>query len=176
VSGPPSYTYVDNTAVCDAQKNSCSFVAPTNQIRSFETELLKKADMLTNRFVADVQRFVDPKCPGSTVSADNRVTAAYRAIKTKGTEVFGKGVEVCGASCVTVSFAEDVKALEPQFRILSREVAATAQRVQSCYRKLGVSMRPAKGGTRASQTIAGVQQGLTKLIKDCQKTKVCPKH
>jgi len=175
-SGPPSYTYVDNTAQCEAEKSNCSFVAPTKQIRGFEQQLLKKADLLKNRFVADVQRLLDHKCPGSIVKADDAVTAAYKAIKDKGKEVFRKGVQVCGNSCVTVSFAEDVKALTPQFRILEKEVAATAQKVQSCYRKLGVAMRPAKGGGRAAQTIAGVRQDLSKLIKDCQKTKVCPKH
>lgn len=175
VSGPPSYAYVDNTAVCASQKGNCSFVAPTKKIRGFEQQLLKKAQILKDRFVADVQRFLDRKCPGSIVAADNRVTAAYQVISDKGREVFRKGVQVCGDSCVTVSFASDVKALTPQFKILEREVTKTAQRVQACYRKLGVSPRPTKGGGRAAQTIAGVRQDLSKLIKDCQKTKVCPK-
>lgn len=176
VSGPPSYAYVDNTAVCESHKGNCSFVAPTKQIRGFEQQLLKKAQALTSRFVADEKRFLDHKCPGSLAAADDRVTAAYQAIKDKGKEVFRQGVQVCGDSCVTVSFAADVKALTPQFKILEKEVTTTAQKVQSCYRKLGVPLQPAKGGGRAAQTIAGVRQDLSKLIKDCQKTKVCPKH
>jgi hypothetical protein len=151
-------------------------VAPTKQIRSFEKQLLKKATILKDRFVADVQRFLDQKCPGSIERSDAVVTEAYAVIRSKGRDVFRKGVQVCGNSCVTVSFAADVKALTPQFRILEKEVAATAQLVQSCYRKRGITARPTKGGSRASQTIAGVRQDISKLIKDCQKTKVCPKR
>jgi hypothetical protein len=176
VKGPPSYTYVDNSAACDAQRQNCTFVAPTKQIRSFEKQLLKKAEILKDRFVADVQRFLDHKCPGSIERSDAVVTEAYGIIRSKGKEVFRKGVQVCGNSCVTVSFASDVKALTPQFRILEKEVAATAQMVQTCYRKRGLTARPSKGGGRASQTIANVRQDISKLIKDCQKTKVCPKR
>lgn len=176
IKGPTPYTYVDNSATCDAQKQNCTFVAPTKQIRSFEKQLLKKATILKDRFVADVQRFLDQKCPGSIERSDTVVTEAYGIIRSKGREVFRKGVQVCGNSCVTVSFAADVKALTPQFRILEKEVAATAQLVQSCYRKRGITARPIKGGSRASQTIAGVRQDISKLIKDCQKTKVCPRR
>lgn len=176
IKGPAPYTYVDNSATCDAQRQNCTFVAPTKQIRSFEKQLLKKATILKDRFVADVQRFLDQKCPGSIDRSDAVVTEAYAVIRSKGRDVFRKGVQVCGNSCVTVSFAADVKALTPQFRILEKEVAATAQLVQSCYRKRGITARPIKGGSRASQTIAGVRQDISKLIKDCQKTKVCPKR
>jgi len=176
LSGPPSYKYVDNTAVCDATKNNCRFVPPTKQIRAFEEQLVKKANILTNRFIADVQRFLDRKCPGSVEKADALVTTAYLAIKARAQDVFGKGVQVCGTSCVTVSFAKDVAALTPFFRVLERQVAATAQRVQSCYRTLGITRRPLTGGGRAGQTISGVRRDLEKLVKDCQKTKVCPKN
>jgi hypothetical protein len=176
IAGPAPYKYQDKTRSCDGASNGCVRVAPTREIRGFERELLKKADILKQRFIDDSKRYAAKGCGDDIALADQLVGDAYQRIASKGREIFRRGVLVCGSSCVTVSFAEEVKALTPQFKTMERETSRMAKKVQQCYRRLGVPAMPTRGGAGAAGTIANVRDGLSTLLRNCQKSKVCPKR
>lgn len=176
LSGPAPYQYVDKTRTCDVSSSGCVRVAPTKEIRGFESDLLKKAETLTNRFIQDSKRYLGKGCGADIALADQLVGDAYQAVVAKGREIFRRGVLVCDASCVTVSFAEEVKALAPQFAVMERETRRMAKKVQQCYRRLGVPAVPIRGGAGAAGTIADVREGLSSLLRKCQKSKICPKR
>jgi len=176
LSGPAPYKYVDTTRSCDLSSSGCVRIAPTKEIRGFEKSLLKKAEVLKQRFVDDSKRYIAKGCGNDIALADQLVGDAYQRIASKGKEIFRRGVLVCGSSCVTVSFAEEVKALTPQFKTMERETSRMAKKVQQCYRRLGVPAMPTRGGAGAAGTIANVRDGLSTLLRNCQKSKVCPKR
>jgi hypothetical protein len=90
--------------------------------------------------------------------------------------IFRRGIEVCTGNCVTVSYANEVKSLTPQFTILENEAAAAAKKVQTCYKRLGIVMSPAGSrGRGTDNTISAVRAELGNLIRECSKTNVC-KH
>lgn len=176
LSGPTPYQYVDKTRTCDVSSSGCMRVAPTKEIRGFEKDLLKKAQVLTGRFIEDSKRYLAKGCGADIALADQLVGDAYKVIVEKGREIFRRGVLVCGSSCVTISFAEEVKALTPQFAVIEKETGRMAKKVQQCYRRLGVTAVPTRGGAGAAGTIASVRDGLSALLRNCQKSKVCPKR
>jgi hypothetical protein len=176
LSGPAPYQYVDKTRSCDVLSSGCVRVAPTKEILGFEKDLLKRAGVLKQRFVDDSRRYLAKACGTDLALADQLVGDAYKLIAAKGREIFRRGVLVCDTSCVTVSFAEEVKALGPQFKLMERETRRMAKKVQQCYRKLGVTAIPTRGGAGAAGTIADVQAGLSSLLRKCEKSKICPKR
>lgn len=176
VGGPVPYQYVDKTRSCDVSSSGCVRVAPTKEIRGFENDLLKKAQILKQRFIDDSKRYLVKGCGTDIALPDQLVGDAYEVIAAKGREIFRRGVLVCDASCVTVSFAEEVKALSPQFKVMERETRRMAKLVQQCYRRLGVTVIPTRGGAGAAGTIADVREGLSDLLRKCQKSKICPKR
>lgn len=176
LSGPAPYQYIDKTRSCDLSSSGCVRVAPTKEILGFEKDLLKKAEALKQRFIDDSRRYLGKACGADIALADQLVGDAYKLIAAKGREIFRRGVLVCDASCVTVSFADQVKALDPQFKLMERETRRMAKKVQQCYRKLGVSAIPTRGGAGAAGTIADVQAGLSSLLRKCQRSRICPKR
>ncbi len=189
LSGPAPYTYVDRRdvcGVCDGKtkkkedctvgNNGCPLVKPTAKILGFEKSLLEKASLLKTRFQADVRRSKLHKCE-IDFSNDLRNSAkAFNKIKASATEIFGKGIEVCKGSCVTVSYAEEVKALTPQFKILEKTATSAAQQVKECYVRNHIPRGSAGGSGSTSQDVSNVRNGLDKLIKECRRTSVCKKH
>ncbi len=176
LSGPAPYQYLDKTSSCVALSSGCVRVAPTNEILGFERDLLKRAGVLKQRFVDDSRRYLAKTCGNDIALADQIVGDAYKLIAAKGREIFRRGVLVCDASCATVSFAQEVKALGPQFRLMERETRRMAKKVQHCYRNLRVTGLPSRGGAGAAGTIADVQAGLSALLRKCQKSKICRKR
>lgn len=174
--GPAPYKYVDKTRSCEISSNNCARVDPTKEILGFENDLLKKAEILKQRFIDDSKRYMAKGCGTDIALADQQVGDAYQVIAAKGRDVFRRGVLVCGSSCVTVSFADEVKALTPQFKIMERQTGRMAKKVQQCYRRLGVIGAPTRGGAGAASTIAGVRNGLSSLLRKCEKSKICPKR
>lgn len=187
VSGPTPYTYTDTRDVCGVcggttkkrtactvGANGCPLVKPTAKILGFEKSLVEKASLLRNRYQSDVRRAKLNKCSISFAAANKRVTSAFSTIKTSSESVFRQGVEVCKGSCVTVSYANEVKALEPYFKILEVEASKSAKAVQQCYKKLGIN-KETQGGTpgETARTVAAVRAGLGNLIRECRKTNVC---
>lgn len=189
IGGPPPYTYVDKRdacgvcggttakkADCTVGANGCPLVKPTAKILSFETRLVEKAGLLRTRYQADVRRAKVKKCPLSFADANKRVASAFGTIKSKSESVFREGIEVCSGSCVTVSYADDVKALKPHFKTLEVEASKAASLVKQCYKQLGIfhdNQGASASGT--ARTVAAVRTELGNLMRECRKTNVCKK-
>jgi hypothetical protein len=103
---------------------------------------------------------------------------AFNRIKTSAERVFRQGIEVCQGSCVTVSYAQDVESLTPQFKILENEASKIAQQVKKCYARLRIPQGAGSGSGRGStsQTVTNVRAGLNDLIQKCRRTNVCKDH
>lgn len=165
---------VTDTNVCRAPTSTaCVTVAATREVLGFQKSLLQKAQLAMDKFKDELRRSVRNRCGVDTRATTRRMTAAYNLIRTQGQVIFSKGVEVCGDSCVTVSFAEQVAALNPQFRILERETVALATSVNRCFARKQIKSG-GSGKRGVAQTFKNVRTGLTKLIADCRASKVCP--
>lgn len=187
LSGAGTYAYVDRRDACGicggtttspaacGTDGACSTVAPTAEIRAFERQLLDKAMVLRGRFTADMSRWKRNGCGLGFTALQKRVSQAYKRISRRGGEIFRRGIEVCGNSCVTVSYANEVAALSPQFRILEGIASRAARMVQQCYQRRGIAPSR-RGNTRNTrQTIVQVRQGLDRLIADCRSKRICPR-
>lgn len=186
LGGPAPYTYIDRRDVCGAcdgtttnkkdcivEVTGCPLVKPNAKILGFEKSLVQKATLLRTRYQADIRRAQVHKCEISVGAANKRVANAFNRIKQKAEAVFRRGVEVCQGSCVTVSYAKDVEALSPQFKVLERDASWIAQQVKKCYKKLRIPRGSLSSGGSTSQTVANVRTGLNKLIEQCRRTSLC---
>ncbi len=151
----------------------CVIVQATAKVKKFERGLVRKARALRGRFLDEKKRAERMQCALDTTSAETAVSDAYEHITARGKEIFAKGVEVCGDSCVTVSYAEDVEALLPYFKTIEKEAKFLARRVKKCYSRLGV-VRSAGGTNGVAQTVGTVNKDLRGLIEECRKQKACP--
>ncbi len=151
----------------------CITVAATAKVKKFEHGLAKKARALRKRFVDEKNRSQRMKCEIDTVRSEALVSDAYAHIIARSKEIFSQGVEVCGDSCVTVSYAEDVENLLPYFKTIEKEAKFLARRVKKCYSRLGV-VRSTTGTNGLAETVGTVNNGLRGLIAECRKQKACP--
>jgi hypothetical protein len=152
---------------------SCVVVEATADVKEFERGLVRKARTLRARYLDERARSERVKCGISTTASLARVEGAYKAITERSKEIFSRGVEVCGDSCVTVSYAEQVEALLPQFKVIENQAVALAKRVKGCYTRLKIP-RGVGGVQGVAQTVGGVNQGLQGLIERCRAQQVCP--
>jgi hypothetical protein len=187
LGGPPPYAYIDkrdacgvcggttrDKAQCTVGSNGCPLVKPTGKIVGFEKKLVAKADLLRSRYRADVRRAQSKNCAISFVESTRRVSEATSSIKQQSRDVFRRGIEVCGGECVTVSYADDVEALRPHFRVLEEEASKAAKLVKQCYRRLGINKETQRDGPgETARTVAAVRTGLGNLIRECRRTSVC---
>lgn len=188
-NAPAPYTYVDRRdvcGVCDGPTkkvedctiglNGCPLVKPTQKILAFERSVIEKASRLRDRYDADVRRAQLKRCGINFKGSKKKIASAYATITKNAQTIFRRGIEVCTGNCVTVSYANEVKSLTPQFTILENEAAAAAKKVQTCYKRLGIVMSPAGSrGRGTDNTISAVRAELGNLIRECSKTNVC-KH
>ncbi len=151
----------------------CVTVKATAKVRKFERGLIKKARTLRARFVDEKKRSERMKCGIKTAESEALVGDAHAHITARSKEIFSQGIEVCGDSCVTVSYAEDVEALLPYFKTIEKEAKFLARRVKKCYSRLGV-VRSAAGTNGLARTVGTVNRDLRGLISQCRKQKACP--
>jgi hypothetical protein len=193
ISGPIGYTYQDlrdacgicggsakTKAECKDTTQSCTLVKPTRKIRNFEKRLVDNAGRLVKRFRDDANRSTRNKCALNLTTAEARVASAYRKIARRAEVTFRKGIKVCKGSCVTVSYAKQVRSLNRYFKVLEDESQATANLVKNCYERLNISRQPTTNNNAGSNggaagVVQEVRDGVNKLIRDCQKTSVCHK-
>jgi hypothetical protein len=143
-------------------------------VKKFERQLVSKARQLRTRYMAERARSKRTGCKIPVIESDERISSAFRHIVTRSNEIFSAGVEVCGDSCITTSYAAQVEALKPEFKILEQQTLGLAKKVSSCYNKLGVP-RSADGGSRGvAGTVGTVSRGLANLIEQCRKKQICP--
>jgi len=152
----------------------CSIVAATDDVKKFERQLVSKARQLRTRYMAERARSKRTGCKIPVIESDERISAAFRHIVARSNEIFSAGVEVCGDSCITTSYAAQVEALKPEFKVLEQQTLGLAKKVNACYNQLGVP-RSADGGSRGvAGTVGTVSRGLANLIEQCRKKQVCP--
>lgn len=159
---------------CKIETTQCVTVTATEDVRKFETDLVTKARRLRTRYMAERARSKRTGCKISTKVSDETVAAAFRHIVTRSNEIFSAGVEVCGDDCITTSYAAQVEALKPQFKILEQQAVRLAKRVNSCYSRLGIARNPQGGSRGVADTVSSVSRGLNNLIEECRKKRVCP--
>lgn len=176
LGGPPPYQYKGDPNGCPSTQSNCRRIKPPAKILSFEDALLRKATRLKDRFVQDSRRFALHSCTGSFLVEDQIVGDAFKEIAKAGREIFRKGILVCGNSCVTLSYADQVSSLKPKFSTLERHAIKMAKRVVQCYRERGIASRNVTGGPGAAALVSDVRGGLSRLISECRRTRVCPKR
>jgi hypothetical protein len=159
---------------CNVVTTQCVTVTATDDVKTFEKQLVAKARKLRTRYMAERARSKRTGCKISTKVSDETLAAAFRHIATRSNEIFSAGVEVCGDDCITTSYAAQVEALKPQFKIMEQQAVRLAKRVNSCYSRLGVARNPQGGSRGVADTVSSVSRGLNNLIEQCRKTRVCP--
>jgi hypothetical protein len=159
---------------CTIKPLNCTTVPATPDVKNFEAQLVVKAKQLRARYLAERTRSKRTGCKIPTKASDLSIAAAFRHILTRSNEIFSAGVEVCGDACITTSYATQVEALKPEFKILEKNAVNMANKVNSCYTKLGVPRGPQGGGRGVANTVNLVSRGLNNLIEECRKKRVCP--
>jgi hypothetical protein len=159
---------------CSVGALRCVIVKATDDVRKFERQLATKARKLRSRYMAERARSKRTGCKIATKESDDAVAGAFRHIVARSTEIFSAGVEVCGDSCITTSYAAQVEALKPQFKILENRAVSLAKKVNSCYTRLGVTRTPQGDGRGVANTVNTVSRDLNNLIEQCKRKKVCP--
>lgn len=164
---------IKDASKCVTTQAACVTVAATKEVLEFEDRLMEQARKVLARFRDESRRAVRNNCKINLTKMTSRVNQAFRIIRADGNATFTKGVEVCGDSCVTISYAAQVEALTPQFSIIERITTALANQVSQCYRKKNIA---SAGGVRGNATtFKNVNAGLSKLIEDCRSRQVCPR-
>jgi hypothetical protein len=159
---------------CRVEASQCTIVQATEDVKKFERQLVSKARQLRTRYMAERARSKRTGCKIPVAESDERISAAFRHIITRGNEIFSAGVEVCGNSCITTSYAAQVEALKPEFKVLEQQALGLAKKVNACYNKLGVP-RSSQGDSRGvAGTVSTVSRGLANLIEQCRRKQVCP--
>ena len=185
-SGPPPYTYRSirdicgtcgggktSVSQCSLDNDNCTIVEPTPQILAFEKVLLVEANKLFTRF-SDAQRnYGGSKCSGSLKGTARRVANAHRGIVARAQQTFRSTIANCNKSCRTVSYAANIKALAPKFRVLEQENLSTARKLEQCFRRIGKA--PPKNGSarETSQAIVATRSKLGALEIASSRARVC---
>lgn len=159
---------------CTTSIQQCVTVNATPEVRKFQRDLTKKAKKLRARYRAERARAERNGCGIKMSDSDAALASAFKHILTRGKEIFSAGVEVCGDSCITTSYASQVKALKPTFKILERQATSLAKKVNRCYNRIGVSRSPNGGARGVAGTVSAVNRELNNLIESCRKQRVCP--
>lgn len=161
---------VSNAADCNVQPQ-CVTVQATSEILAFEKRLVKQAKTITKKYNDEDKRNKRNRCNINTKPSTTRVESALETITDAGKDIFTKGVSICGTDCVTVSFADQVLALEPVLKVIEKETKTLAKKVQGCYKKKKI--KTVQGTAGVATTIKNVQSELTQLVQDCKDKQVC---
>ena len=154
------------------RRPDCTIVQATKEVLQYERQLIKNARTVYKKFLDEERRSKRNQCKIDTIPAKTKVKSALETVTVKGREIFTKGVEVCGDSCVTVSYSEEVTALSPQFRTLEIETKRLAKAVQRCYQRLKIR-RDGPGQRGVALTIKDVRSGVNELVEKCREQEVC---
>jgi hypothetical protein len=162
-----------DAASCQVAGVQCAIVPAPKEIQQYEKTLVQKARTLRQRYTDEKRRGKKANCSFPTNVRDRIMNNAFTSISTRSKQIFTSGVEVCGTSCVTTSYATQVEALLPNFKSMQQQSVAIARDVKKCYAQKGIG-RAGPGSRGVADTVSTVNSGLTKLIEACRSTKVCP--
>jgi hypothetical protein len=159
---------------CASTPEPCVIVPATKKVKEFERSLVNKAKAVRSRFKSELARAKRTKCSINVGPSQQIVQSSFQHITGRSKQIFLAGVEVCGDSCITASYADEVQALMPEFKAMQKSTLSLARKVKKCYAERGIA-RPDTGGARGVETTLGnVNQGLRDLIRRCRDQKVCP--
>jgi hypothetical protein len=158
--------------------NDCATVPATKSIKNFEKKFMNLAKSLADRIAEDAKRDATYRCGLNSAQAVRRSQQLITMLSSKSRAIFASGVKVCGGSCVTVSFAKQVKGERPKLKELQDLSRALAKKVGDCRETKKIRLNPSSGGgTQHPDLITQTNEGLSDLINACKKTKVCgPGH
>jgi hypothetical protein len=161
-----------DASTCLGSIESCVMVEATADVKQYEQSLVSKAKAVRTRYNDERRRARRTKCKIEISRGKQIVTSAYEYIIARSNQIFSKGVEVCGNSCITTTYAEQVQALVPEFKAMQKETLSLARKVKQCYAANGLGGTNGQRGV--SDTLGNVNRGLKELIEKCKKQKVCP--
>ena len=180
----------DKCGVCGgtefADPPRCSVTDPENcvevdappEIVSFRRRFLRSSKLLHQRLVEEARRaeFYQCRLPNRD-SALRRGGAELKFLREQSRKIFYAGkIQVCGDSCVTIAYAEHVKALRPTFRRLSQRAYTMAKRVADCIETRDIQRPVKRAPSSARKTISNVRTEVNKLVSDCRKlSSICKK-
>jgi hypothetical protein len=164
----------NNIARCFGSDSACTSVQATAEVKQFQKRLATKAKALRTQFNQERKRGKRNKCKIPVADGKKLFDSSYQKIMRRGKEIFLSGVEVCGNSCITTSYAQQVETLLPDFKVMQRETLFLARAVKNCYARRGIVRQGEGGGRGVSGTIGTVTTGLQDLINDCKEQRVCP--
>lgn len=166
--------HASDTAQCDSSIQSCTVVPATKKVKEFERSLVGKAKAVRSRFKSELARAKRTQCSISLAPSQQVVQAAFQHITARSKQIFLSGVRVCGDSCIATSYADEVKALMPEFKAMQKTTLSLARKVKRCYADLGISRPDSSGEPGVQTTLGNVNQGLRDLIRQCRGQRVCP--
>ncbi len=171
-SGVDACGVCGGAATSNTQCGACVTVEATQDVLNFEKRLLRQAKTIRTRFNADKARALGAQCGLALKPMVKSINTAFETIKHSGTDIFTKGIEVCGSSCVTVTYADQVEALSPQFTTMERVAKKLANKVKKCYQKKKGKYQGSGAGVNG--TITNIRNGLAQIIRECRDKQVCP--
>jgi hypothetical protein len=163
-----------DASACVTPVQSCVTVPATKKVREFESSLVLKARSVRSRFYGERNRALRSKCPVKLVEPRRLVDSSFKHVLTRSKQIFSTGVEVCGDSCITASYADQVEALMPEFKAMQSAALTLAKQVKRCYAQSGIQRTGNSEAPGVRDTVGTVNQGLRDLIERCRSEKVCP--
>jgi len=169
-SNPPNCTITD--------PNNCVEVDAPPEIAAFRRRFAVNARRLYQRLLQEAQRSQSYRCGIDTTKALELGREELNFLLEQGQKIFNDGkIRVCGNTCVTIAYAESLKALRPTVKKLSNRALTMAKQVANCINPKGTPRKGARLPDGALQTAQGVDKELRKLIDDCRKFgKICRKR
>jgi hypothetical protein len=176
VCGGKDFASPPNCSITDP--NSCVEVAAPPEIGAFKRRFATNARLLYQRLVQEAKRAQLYRCPIDTTKALQLGREELNFLLTQNQEIFNEGkIRVCGDTCVTVAYAERLRALRPTVRKLSNRALKMAKQVADCINPKGRPREGSRSPDGAGQTVQGVDKELRKLIDECRKLgKICRKR
>ncbi len=151
--------------------NNCIIVEPTPEILAFEKRFQKLSKGLFKRIKDDGKRDAQYSCGVKSAKTIKEAKTIITELNQAALTIFTKGITVCGDSCVTLSFAEEVKKHQKKLNKLSKLATSLANKVKACY-DLKQVKRDVKSGY-VQDVVSQSKKELNSLIKDCSNTEVC---
>ena len=144
----------------------------TAEIISFENELLNMGRELVQRTKAEARRDTVHRCKTHSATAVKNSQKIMDQLKQATSTIFNQGVEVCGNSCITVSFADDVAAQEKLIKELEKITTTQVNRVKACY--MSKRIRSVNTAGYVGDLVSKINKDFNQLVKDCSSVQVCP--
>ncbi len=167
---PPQCTIVD--------PDNCVEVDAPPQLTAFRRRFIRSANLLYKRLQAEVERAQRYQCSIEYAGALRLGREELNFLIEESRKIFHSGtIRVCNNTCVTVAYAEHIKALRPTFRRLSERALSIAKQVAACIQAKGIPRPSKRPSSSAIQTTNEVREEINRLVEECRKLgTICKKR